>query len=229
MAATGIWNTFLLEFSIDCLVASVILIRKYFRGFWQNDIQESFKNGWCPDLKLENRRVRHRSRNWREEGHTERQHILHIWCSSPGRTTRAEHRRAHLHRSAPLTRTFLAATSTVKVSISSIFHLEVASEAKEEIWRRLLHTHPCSSRQSRVARCRARVCVFLSQPHFDLSSRCQLAAMFVYSAREATCVIASNEVTCFDLSWNLIPGRDEDVETGLRLRIWKCESGRGWD
>lgn len=39
-----------------------------------------------------------------------------------------------------------------------------------------------------------------SGPGFDLSSRCRLAAMFVYSAREATCVIASNEVTCFDLS-----------------------------
>lgn len=189
-------------------------------------------------MKLEKVRVRHRSGHWREKSHTERQHILHVWYSAPGQTTSAQRkprqaRKAHLYRSAPLTHTLLAGISTVKVSIFSIFHLQVASAFQKKPVKR--YEARCSKRiyaASERAMWVAAMPEFerpLSEPHFDLSSRCQLAAMFVYSARSATCVITSNEVTCFDLSWKLIPGRDEDVEMGLRLRIWMCESGWGWD
>ncbi len=45
-------------------------------------------------------------------------------------------------------------------------------------------------------------------------------------------------MTCFDLAWNLIPSRDEDVEMGLRLRgdfevwvwlrLWPVKLFHGW-
>lgn len=112
--------------------------------------------------------------------------------------------KAHLYRSAPLTRTFLAGNSIAKVSIFSIFHLQVASAFQKKPVKKYdarcsKHIYAATQRTMWAAAMPEFECS-LSEPHFDLSSRCQLAAMFVYSAREATCVITSNEVTCFDLS-----------------------------
>lgn len=181
--------------------------------------------------------MRHRNGQWGEKTHTERQHILRIWYSPSGQTTRAQRSPRQAHKAPFCTINTHLSCRRLKRKGQHFLHLSSCIGCiglfRRSPWRNVTPAAP-----STATRLRREPCGLLprqsfecpsSQPHFDLSSRCQLAAMFVYPAREATCVITSNEVTCFDLSWNLILGRDKDVEMGLRLRIWKCESVWGWD
>lgn len=121
LAAAGIFNT---EFGFNGLVASVALFIKYFECFCQNHIQECFLNWW---------RQRGTEMGTEEKRTTLKDNTPSI-SDILRRDRPPEHsadprqaRKTRLYRSAPLTRTFLAGVSIVKVSIFSIFHLQVAS------------------------------------------------------------------------------------------------------